>query len=318
MSWAAVPYLTATPSFAGRVAGDSESQDGLDMRLSVKDRGAKSSAPEMALEIFSMAPSYHNLAIHRIPLRTDIVPAEPMKTLLPSKSKLSTIEAKRIMSVLDEAIHKVELVTLISYLESHPEALEALLSESLAKAIREHLDIGQGLLEGASILQEKEKQLEEEGEEAEEAWCRERLLSIDLHKASLWPLTHQFRDSTKTVLRLLLSNPDVTRLLQIQAPGRSPGAQCLLDSLVELRGFLFEKLLTSPMEVREKNQFIQDISRKHKRNQEVIDTLQAELAEVLKNKESEVKRPWRPQVTKEPRPSGPALWDLGFLSLALH
>ncbi|XP_051017557.1 dynein regulatory complex protein 10 [Acomys russatus] len=244
----------------------------------------------MALEIFSMAPSYHSLAIHRIPLRTDIVPAEPMKTLAPSKSKLSTIEAKRIMSVLDEAIYKVELVTLMSYLESHPEALEGMLSEDVVRAIREHLDIGQGLLEGASILQEKQKQLEEEEEDADGAWLQERLLSIDLHKASLWPLTHQFQDSTKTVLRLLLRNPQVIRLLQIQAPGRSPGAQCLLDSLVELRGFLFEKLLTSPMEVREKNQFIQDISRKHKRNQEVIDTLQGELAEVLKNKESEVEK----------------------------
>lgn len=45
------------------------------------------------------------------------------------------------------------------------------------------------------------------------------------------------------------------------------------------------------MEVKEKNQFIQDINRRNERNQEVIDALQAELAEVLKNKESEVNFP---------------------------
>ncbi|XP_075813790.1 dynein regulatory complex protein 10 isoform X2 [Microtus pennsylvanicus] len=249
---------------------------------------AKPAAPEMAFELFSMAPSYDSLAIQRIPLRTDIIQAEPMKTLAPSKSKLSTIEAKRIMSVLDEAIQKVELVTLMSYVESHPEVLEGMFPEDLVRAIREHLDIGQVLLEGASILQEKQKQLEEE-EEAEEAWCQDRLLSIELCRANLGPLTHQFRDSTKAILRLLTNDSQVITLLQMQAPGRSPGAQRFLDSLVELRGFLFEKLLTSPMEVKEKNQFMQDINRRNERNQEVIDALQAELAEVLKNKESEKK-----------------------------
>lgn len=243
----------------------------------------------MALDQVSIPPSYHGLAIQRIPLRTGLVPAEPMKTLVPSKSKLNTIEAKRIMSVLDEAIHKIELITLMSYMESHPEALEDTLPEDFVRALREHLDIGQTLVERASILQRRHKKLEEE-EEAEETRNQERLLSLELHKVNLLTLAHQFRDSTKTVLRLVLGEPQFTRLLQVQAPGRSPGAQCLLDGLVELRGFLFEKLLTSPMEVREKNQFIQDISRRSERNQEVIDDLQAELANVLKNKESEVEK----------------------------
>ncbi|XP_029389652.1 dynein regulatory complex protein 10 isoform X2 [Mus pahari] len=243
----------------------------------------------MALDQVSIPPSYHRLAIQRIPLRTGIVPAEPMKTLVPSKSKLSTFEAKRIMSVLDEAIHKVELITLMSYLESHPEALEDALPEDFVRALKEHLDIGQTLVERASILQRRHKKLEEE-EEAEETWNQERLLSLELHRVGLLSLAHQFRDSTKSVLRLVLGEPQFTRLLQVQAPGRSPGAQCLLNGLVELRGFLFEKLLTSPMEVREKSQFIQDISRRSKRNQEVIDGLQAELANVLKNKESEVEK----------------------------
>ncbi|KAL1768692.1 IQ domain-containing protein D isoform X1 [Sigmodon hispidus] len=244
----------------------------------------------MAFDTYSMAPSYYGLTIQRIPLRTDVIPAEPMKALVPSKSKLSTIEAKRIMSVLDEAIQKVALVTLMSYIEAHPEVLEGVFPDNLVMAIREHLGIGQALLEGASILQEKQKELEEEEEEAEEGWYRDRLLSIDICKATVWPLAHQFRDSTKTILRVLLSDPQLITLLQMQAPGRSPGAQRLLDGLVELRGFLFEKLLTSPMEVREKNQFIQDITRRNERNQEVIDGLQAELAQVLKNKESEVEK----------------------------
>lgn len=264
----------------------------------------------MALDVLSMAPNYQGLAIHRIPMKTGLVTAEPIKALVPSKSKLNTIEAKRIMSVLDEAIHKVELVTLMSYIEYHPEALDEMVPEDLVAAIKEHLNISQALLESASIVQEKQKQLEEEDEDIEESWGRDRLLSIEIHKSDLWPMTHQFRDSTKAVLRLLLSNPQSARLLQIQAPGRSPAAQCLLDCLVELRGFLFEKLLTSPMELKEKNQFIQDITRRNERNQEVIDGLQAELAKVLKSKESEVYFSHVPKLGRE--------WILGFSLHLFH
>lgn len=273
---------------------------------------AKSAAPEMALalDIFSMPPSYDGLAIHRIPLSTDIIPVMPMKTLTPSKSKLNTIEAKRIMTVLDEAIQKVGLVTLMSYVESHPDALEGVFPEDLMRAIREHLDIGQVFLEGASNLQEKQKLLEEKKADAEEAWCRDRLMSIELYKANLWPLAHQFRDSTKAILRLLSSQSQIITLLQARAPGRSRGAQRLLEALIELRGYLFEKLLTSPMEVREKNQFIQDINRRNERNQEVIDALQAELAEVLKNKEAEVYFPASLRFRDELR--GPSPLGLGF------
>ncbi|XP_008845702.1 dynein regulatory complex protein 10 isoform X1 [Nannospalax galili] len=243
----------------------------------------------MVLDILTLAPSCQWLAIQRIPLKTEIVPAEPLKPLIPSKSKLTTVEAKRIVSVLDNAIQKVELVTLLSYLELQPEALEGMLPENLVRAMREHVDLGQALLEGASVLQEKQRQLEEE-EDAEQVWYQDQLLSIELQSISLQPLAHQIQDSTKNILRLLLREPQATRLLQMQAPGRSAGAQHLLHGLVELRGFLFEKLLTSPMEVRERAQFIQEVNRRNKRNQEVIDALQAELAEVLKSRDAEVEK----------------------------
>ncbi|XP_036679295.1 dynein regulatory complex protein 10 [Balaenoptera musculus] len=98
----------------------------------------------------------------------------------------------------------------------------------------------------------------------------------------------QIKGSTKNVVRLLLSNPRLASLLQVQTLGRSAEAQSFIDSLVELRGFLFEKLLTSPMEARDKTQFIQDITRRNQRNQEIIDTLENELAACMRNRDAEV------------------------------
>ncbi|KAM6165170.1 dynein regulatory complex protein 10 [Erethizon dorsatum] len=245
----------------------------------------------MARDILASAPICQAPDISRIPLKTEASPkpAEPLKPLVPSKSKLSTIEAKRIMSVLDEAIYKVELVTLLCDTAGCPEALVGM-REDLTGALREHGALCQALLESVGDLQEKAQRLQEEEEKAEEAWLCDLRLSTELHKASLPPLMQQIRDSTKNILRLLLSDPQATKLLQMQAFHRSTGAQRFMEGLVELRGFLFEKLLTSPMQVREKAQFLQDISRRNQRNQDAIDTLQKELAVRLKNRDAEVEK----------------------------
>nr|XP_008003011.2 dynein regulatory complex protein 10 [Chlorocebus sabaeus] len=246
----------------------------------------------MALDILAMAPLYQAPAVTRIGPKTDPSkrPADPLKPLVPSRTKLTTIEAKRIMSILDEAINKVELVTLLSYVASNREDVEGVLGEDIMRAVREHEDLCQLLLENIRCLKEKERQLQEQEEAEEEGWLRDRLLSIELQKSSLSPLTQQIKDSTKNVLRLLLSNPQAARLLQMQTQSRSAEAQNFIDSLIELRGFLFEKLVTSPMEARDKAQFIQDINRQNSNNQQIIDTLENELAERMKNRNAEVEK----------------------------
>ncbi|XP_011853312.1 PREDICTED: IQ domain-containing protein D isoform X2 [Mandrillus leucophaeus] len=243
----------------------------------------------MALDILAMAPLYQAPAITRIGPKTDPSkrPADPLKPLVPSRTKLTTIEAKRIMSILDEAINKVELVTLLSHVASNREDVEGVLGEDIMRAVREHEDLCQVLLENVRCLKEKERQLQEQEEAEEEGWLRDRLLSIELQRSSLSPLTQQIKDSTKNVLRLLLSNPQAARLLQMQTQSRSAEAQNFIDSLIELRGFLFEKLVTSPMEARDKAQFIQDINRQNSNNQQIIDTLENELAERMKNRNAE-------------------------------
>ncbi|CAK7314022.1 Dynein regulatory complex protein 10 [Vulpes lagopus] len=215
-------------------------------------------------------------------------PASLLKPLVPSKSKLTTIETKRIMSVLDETIHKVELVTLLSYVASNYETLGGMLGQDILKAVREHEDLCHSLLDSVIYLQDKERQLQEE--EEEEGWYRDRLFSLELQKSSLLPLMQQIKESTKDILRLLLNNPQAARLLQMHTVSRSAEAQNFIDCLIELRGFLFEKLLTSPMEARDKNQFIQDISRRNRRNQEIIDALENELAASMKNRDAEVEK----------------------------
>ncbi|XP_060468364.2 dynein regulatory complex protein 10 isoform X2 [Panthera onca] len=246
----------------------------------------------MALDVLAVAPLYQGPDINRMRLTAELSkkPASPLKPLVPSKSKLTTIETKRVMSVLDETIHKVELVTLLSHLASKDEALEGILGGDVRRAVREHEDLCRSLLDSVAYLQDKERRLQEEEESEDEGWLRDRLLSVQLQKSNLLPLMEHVRESTKDVLRLLLDNPQAAKLSETHALGRSAEAQRFIDCLMELRGFLFEKLLTSPMEAREKTQFIQDVSRQNRRNQDIIDALENELAASMKNRDAEVEK----------------------------
>uniref|UniRef100_A0A8C3X819 Dynein regulatory complex protein 10 n=1 Tax=Catagonus wagneri TaxID=51154 RepID=A0A8C3X819_9CETA len=243
----------------------------------------------MALDILTVAPLYQGPDINKIRLMAETTKKSttPPKLLAPAGTRLTTIETKRIMSVLDETIHKVELVTLLSNVASSSQSPEGVLGEDIMKAVREHRDLCQTLLDHVNYLQEEERRLQEEEGFEDEPWSQDLVFSIELQKSHLPPLKQQIRESTKNVLRLLLSNPQAASLLRAQSLGRSEEAQSFIDSLGELRGFLFERLLTSPMEARDKTRFIQDITRRNRRNQEIIDTLENELAACMRNRDAE-------------------------------
>ncbi|XP_012586580.1 PREDICTED: IQ domain-containing protein D isoform X2 [Condylura cristata] len=248
----------------------------------------KMTAPKVGVDVLTVAPLYQGSDINRIRLTAEWAKKPPthLKPLLFSDTKHTTIEAKRIMCVVDETIHKVELVTLLSHVAPSLDVLEGLLQEDIVKALREHEDLCQSLQVN---LEHLKNEMQEEDKD-EEGWPEDRVTSLEQQKFTVSSIMQQIKDSTKNILRLLLNNPQAARLLKAQILGRSAEAQKFIDSLIELRGFLFEKLLTSPTEAREKAQFIQDISRRNRRNQEIIDGLEKDLAESMRSRDKELEK----------------------------
>uniref|UniRef100_A0A8C0DTA9 Dynein regulatory complex protein 10 n=1 Tax=Balaenoptera musculus TaxID=9771 RepID=A0A8C0DTA9_BALMU len=208
----------------------------------------------MALDVLAVAPLYQDPDVNKVRLiaQTTKKSTTPPKPMPPTKTKLTTIETKRTCPSKNS---------------------EGMLGEDIMKAVREHEDLARSSWIASITCKEEEK--------AVAGGRRENPPP---------PLMQQIKGSTKNVVRLLLSNPRLASLLQVQTLGRSAEAQSFIDSLVELRGFLFEKLLTSPMEARDKTQFIQDITRRNQRNQEIIDTLENELAACMRNRDAEVEK----------------------------
>lgn len=115
----------------------------------------------MALDVLTVAP-HQGLDINKIRLiaQTTKKVHHPAKSLIPAKTKLTTIETKRIMSVLDETIHKVKLVSLLCR-GVRFQNFGGMLGPDIAKAVREHEDLCQTFLGEVSYLQEEEGKLKE-------------------------------------------------------------------------------------------------------------------------------------------------------------
>ncbi|XP_036730116.1 dynein regulatory complex protein 10-like [Balaenoptera musculus] len=132
----------------------------------------------MALDVLAVAPLYQDPDVNKVRLiaQTTKKSTTPPKPMPPTKTKLTTIETKRIMSVLDETIHKVELVTLLSYVASSSKNSEGMLGEDIMKAVREHEDLARSSWIASITCKEEEKAVAGGRREFEdEPWFRDRV-----------------------------------------------------------------------------------------------------------------------------------------------
>ncbi|XP_062999767.1 dynein regulatory complex protein 10 isoform X1 [Elgaria multicarinata webbii] len=206
----------------------------------------------------------------------------PLKILDPGRSKLTTVETKRIISVLDETILKVELVSTFSHVTENLEEFSAVLGPELTGALKEHLRLSNTMeatlarLEGEGVLQNGGAKGDLYGAEDPGGY-------LTLHVQGL-------RSSVRNIVRLFFANPMACQAVREVAHTRHPNANLFIKSLSELRGFLFEKLLTTPLEEKEKRRFMKEISQRDKKNMEIIAALMEELTAAIQNRDDEISR----------------------------
>ncbi|XP_067087650.1 dynein regulatory complex protein 10 [Osmerus mordax] len=199
---------------------------------------------------------------------------DSLKILDPSKTKLSSLETKRIAGVLDECISRVEQVALLPAVLAHLEDLSVGLGEEVTGALREH-----------RLLEERLASLERTP--GGEAVGGKRVQA-----------EKDIQSSLKNVLRLLRDQPAARRVLRGAAvrgegvlkgsPGVSGGMQGVLGGLMELKGVLLEKLLTSPTEERERRCYMQEVSLRHKNNMELVALLETAVEASIKDSDTEI------------------------------
>ncbi|XP_070619195.1 dynein regulatory complex protein 10 [Erythrolamprus reginae] len=206
----------------------------------------------------------------------------PLRILDPGRTKLSTVETKRIISVLDETIFKVELASIFSHVIENLDEFSAVLGPDLTGAFREHNRLS-NILE--FVLSHPEE---------------ENVLYIGSGKGTFFGLVDAdgyltlhvqgLKSSVRNILRLLYTNTVACQALRDVAYTMDPSVLKFVNCLTKQRGFLFEQLLTTPLEEKEKNRFLHEILQRDKKNTEATVVLEDELTAAIQHRDEEISK----------------------------
>lgn len=261
--------------------------------------------------------------------------SDPLKVLDPVRKKLTSIEAQRVIAVVDDSIKRLELVSLLPYIAGNLNRFSVVLGSDLVQVIEEHERLQSSYRKAVSqfTLEQRRSQsasptasnasssrrssvASQAASENEEAITRQesrqssaasrrsatqrpaRLSplrqagdqdeTLDLDLKVIHALSTQMKHSVKTILRLFASNPAAVNALKDFRNERSAEVNGMIDEMTTLRAILFEKLLTTPSEEKERKQYLKQIVAREMKSSETGRKLQEELKKAVDDKENEV------------------------------
>ncbi|XP_063769375.1 dynein regulatory complex protein 10 [Pseudophryne corroboree] len=208
---------------------------------------------------------------------------DSLKMLEPGRKKLTSVETQRVVAVLDETIKKLQLVSLFQHAFENLDRYSIVFGTELMGALREHQRLQDSMQRQLRLMNKESDECEEEDGSK---WTRKNLAeTLDVN---LTAFGEGVRSSVRNTLRLFLTNPTACEALTSESHVRDAAAQKLLQFLSELRGCLFEMLLTSPLEHNEKMCYLQEISLRDNKNREYLATLEEELNAAILDRDTEI------------------------------
>ncbi|XP_075069883.1 dynein regulatory complex protein 10 [Mixophyes fleayi] len=206
-----------------------------------------------------------------------------LKMLEPGRKKLSSVETQRVVAVLDETIKKLQLVSLFGHANENLDRYSIVFGTELMGALREHQRLQDSMQRQLKLLN---KEADEGEEEVGSQWTKKNMAeTVD---GTFAAFREGVKSSVRNTLRLFLTNPTSCEALRSENHARDQASQKLIKILSELRGFLYEMLLTSPLEHNEKMCYLQEISIRDRKNREHLETLEEHLNAAILDRDTEI------------------------------
>ena len=275
------------------------------------------------LDMFSQEPQQFRPLQKSKSKESKQLKTDPLRVLDPGRKKLTTVESQRVLAVLDDSIKRIEVVTLLPYVTENLERFSAVLGaeSELVTTIQEHVkikdlyaDTFNQLLElsnpehlSTSHSQSSRRSISQKSVESQSrASSRhssivasekntdleetERLVSEEEEQLmkTLQFLKQQMGFSTRNILRLLSLNPAAVNAVRAERQSRDQESSNLITYMNELRGFILERLLTTPLEEKEKTDYLTHITIRERKNSQIIKKLSTELQAAEEEKDAEV------------------------------
>jgi hypothetical protein len=234
---------------------------------------------------------------------------DPLRALEPARKKLSTLEAQRIMAVLLDSIRKSEIVTCLPYILKNLDRFRVSLGSDLTRMLEEHqviINSFEELQAQATTLRNKEQELRAAAErrrleedddeftiEADDSNSQPSSLAsfdskLEMTMKSLQHVARQMQHSCKNILRAFSSNPSAMTAVLKDSQDRSQPADDMLVEMKELKDIIMGMLLTTPIEELERNQYLQQVTERERKNAVVIQKLEEDLKAAEEDRDAEV------------------------------
>ena len=218
---------------------------------------------------------------------------DPLRILLPAQKKLSTIESQRILSVVDEAMRKLETALLIPSMSTSLDRFSIPLGSELVRLLQDYRKMATEYKEVSEMLQSLgiTPKTAPSGHRSSSSTSvssgRRPLAPIDEGvEERFYGLRQRIQHNVKSVLRVISSNP---ALLQAIAKEKAMPYTKLMENVRGLRAVTNEMLLTTKLEEVKRKEHLQLVAERRLSAEDHIKKLEAELAEAEKQKEQEVR-----------------------------
>ena len=225
---------------------------------------------------------------------------DPLRALEPARKKLSSLESQRVMAVLVDCIKRTEIVTALPFVVENLDRFGISFGKELVRKLQDHkviIDSFEEIKQEAGRLFERQKRKEEEDSLDEDnsssdisSHSSDVRATTQLENAmkQLQVLARTMQASCKDILRAFALDPSAMTIVLKECQERSPNAEAYIAYLNELKDILMHKLLTTPVEEGERNDFIREIMEREKHNRSVIAKLDVDLSSAIADKEAEV------------------------------
>lgn len=206
-----------------------------------------------------------------------------------SKKKLMSLEAQRIINVLDECVHKIHVVSLLPRELVRPESVFQELGNTAVESLGEHLR-----------LSEEFRSLQDADTGNDESMVR------------------AVQDSLRNFLRHVRPHEEVEPA-KAAIRGAGPiieedqkAVQELGAGLQGFRDMLMERLMTTPQEEQERRRHGQEVKERQQRNVELLRTLEQEMRVATEHRDTVVRNSIKPSLSLSVPPSVSVSLSIGL------
>lgn len=243
---------------------------------------------------------------------------DPLKILDPERKKLTSIESQRVMGVIEDTIKRLELSTILPFVVENLDRFSVRLGADLTNFLKEHNGLREQYQKAVWLLHLQQKHLEnlhekfteqKKRQETEFVSSSKRRISFNTNKFAndvsycdinsaegkmkaelkqVNELKEKLQHSVRIILRHFVRGP--TETFRNQTKERSEVANEILRQLCALKNALFERLLRTPSELKERERYLKFIHQREVKVRKHEAKLQEELRVATQDMENEASR----------------------------